>query len=101
MEETANTRNLRALFLRSVAEKGQLRIVERLNTTPTRVSRFFSDDEEGGKLMLSEVLAAIDEAGLTLVRTDAEMVDPDQRKEKDDYIKALETVVRYKLSESK
>jgi hypothetical protein len=96
MSESANTRKSKALVLQSVAKIGQQSIVARLKTTAARVSRFFSGN---GGLTFDEVLAAIDEAGLTIVRADAEMIDLSQKKEKEVYVKALETVLRHKLSE--
>jgi hypothetical protein len=94
MGESANTRNMKALFLQAVARIGQKTIVARLKTTATRVSRFFSNN---GGLTLDEVMAAIDEAGLKLVQADAEMIEPQRINEKEEYVKALETVLKHKL----
>lgn len=77
MSESANTRKMRALVLRCVAQKGQKAFVERLQTTPTRVSRFFSDE---GPLHFNEILAAIDEMELKLVGADVEVIDREKKK---------------------
>ncbi|QBQ54942.1 hypothetical protein [Nitrosococcus wardiae] len=68
MGGNANTRKMRSLVLQRVAEKGQKRIAERIESTVTRISRFFSGN---GGLTLDEVIETLDENDLKVVDKDA------------------------------
>lgn len=64
MSSTANARKSEQLVLQRFASTPQKRLADRIKSTVSRISRFFSND---GGLKFNEVIEVLDEMGLKAV----------------------------------